>query len=183
MVSILITALATSLFWNVFPREQIIEHGSAGFSFTAYSVHCTVTMYKNGVKVFEQYHGGYATKLGLNVTLAKLLGNTTSYNMTQYNLNITQISVGNMGTLNTDSTVLPGEWNRTTASQHDLTYNSANWTAVFHPDTGPYTLDCYGVNCEAGIGNNALLFYDTCTEVTGIDNTFTITIEFKVSAT
>jgi hypothetical protein len=182
--SILSVLLVCSLAWIAFNNgsHYIKQTGSAGFSFSAYSVHATITITKDGEKIFEQYHAGAVTKLGLNVTFAKLLGNATSYNMTQYNLNITSISIGNKGTLTTDSTCLPAEWNRTTASQHDLTYNSANFTAVFHPDTGPYTADCIGINFEDGIGNNALFAYDTFTEVTGIDNTFTITVEFKLSA-
>jgi hypothetical protein len=133
------------------------------------------------VKVFEQYHAGAVTKLGLNVTFAKLTGNSSAYNVTQYTLNNTFVSIGNMGTLTTDSVVLPGEWNRTSASMHDCVYNGFNLTAVFYPGAGPYTADCIGVNFQDGIGNNALFAYDTFAEVTGIDSTFTITVEFKIS--
>jgi hypothetical protein len=163
-----------------FPGAAVWFGGSAHVDFTANSVHATITFYKNGVKVFEQYHAGAVTKLGLNTTFAKLTGNSTMYNMTVYNLNVTWIGIGNMGTLNTDSTVLPGEWNRTSATQHDGLYNSCNWTAVIHPGAGPYTADCFGIYYESA--GNSLFAYDTFTEVTGIDNTFTITCEFKISA-
>jgi hypothetical protein len=134
------------------------------------------------VKVFEQYHAGAVTKLGLNTTFAKLVGSATFYNITTTLLNVTYVSIGNKGTLDTDSVVLPGEWNRTSATPHDGTYNSCNWTATFYPGAGPYTADCMGINYEAGIGQNALFAYDTFAEVTGIDNTFTVVIEFKLSA-
>ena len=162
-------------------HQTLHEGGSANISFTVGSVHATVTFWKDGVKVYEQYHAGYVTKLGLNVTFAKLVGSATWYNLTQYNLNVTWISIGNQGALSTDSVVLPGEWNRTLATPHDGTYNSINYTAVFYPNTGPYTADCIGVNFESGIGNNALFAYDTFAEVTGIDASFVITCEFKIS--
>jgi len=50
-----------------------------------------------------------------------------------------------------------------------------------YPDnSGPYTADCIGINC-ASTGDGNLVFYDTFTEVTGIDDTFTINIDFKIS--
>lgn len=163
-------------------EHSVNEYGHAAVSFSIGSVHATITMYRNGVKVFEQYHAGAVTKLGLNTTFAKLVGNSTFYNITTTLLNVTYISIGNKGTLDTDSTVLPGEWNRTSALVHDATYNSCNWTAVFTGTSGSQTADCIGLNWESGIGSNNLFAYDTFAEVTGIDDTFTITVEFKVSA-
>lgn len=157
-----------------------------GISFTTGSIHTTFKFYKNGVQVGYQYHAGSVTKLGLNMTMGKLTGNATNYNMTEYALNCTYISIGNAGTLNTDSITLPGEWNRTTGSMHDCTYNSFNLTAVFKPGTGPYTADCIGLNWYASNATSGtrgdLWGYDTFGEVTGIDSTFTITVEIKVSA-
>jgi len=148
-------------------------------------VHILVTIEKSGKTILRQYHAGYVTKIGMNFTLGKLTGNTTLYNGTQFytnNYNITYVSIGNQGTLNTDSTVLPGEWNRTSATQHDGLYNSCNWTAVFTGTTGSQTADCVGLNWVSGIGMPYSLFcFDSFSEVTGIDSTFTITIEFKVS--
>jgi hypothetical protein len=157
--------------------------GSASFSFTAYSVHATVEFWKDGVLLHSAYHEGAVTNLGLNVTFAKLLGDSTFYNLTQYNLNVTYISIGyNTTNLTPSLTCLPNEWNRTLATPHDATYNSCNWTAVIYPDAGPYNVSCYGVNFQSGIGNNALFAYDSYpTLVTGVDNTFTITVEFKIS--
>jgi hypothetical protein len=185
LISIMIAVAAISVLVTVlvYPyATRVFEYGSVNVSFTVGSIHATITMEQNGVKVFEQYHAGAITKLGANLTLAKLTGYFTSaYNGTTYNLNLTEISIGNKGTLDADSIVLPGEWNRTAATIHDCTYNSFNLTAVIHPDTGPYTADCLGLNYEDGIANNALWGYDTFAEVTSIDNTFTITIELKVT--
>jgi len=146
-----------------------------------FEIHCLITMYQYDQLIFQQYHAGAVTKLGMNVTLAKLTGDSW-YNLTTYNLNNTFISIGDQGTLDTDSTVLPSEWNRTVAVVEDQAYNSFNLTCTMYPDdSGPYTADCIGINYESGIGNNALWGYDTFTQVTGIDDTFTINIEFKVT--
>jgi hypothetical protein len=128
---------------------------------------------------------GSMTKMGINCTFGKLTGLAASYNMTQYPYNITSISIGDQGTVNTDSTVLPGEWNRTTATPHDAGYNTINYTAVFHPDAGPHTADCIGLNIgPVTIGlAYTLIAYDTFTEVTGIDTTFTITVEYRLYST
>lgn len=181
-VGLTVVATLLMLMFIQLPLIQMHVGGSVGTSFSVGSIHATITMTRGGVKVFEQYHAGYITKLGMNCTMAKLTGNATYYNMTTYPLNITFISIGNKGTLDTDDTVLPGEWNRTTAVQHDTLYNSCNFTAVFYPSTGPYTADCIGLNWEGGIGNDYSLWgYDTFSEVTGIDPTFVVTIEFKIT--
>jgi hypothetical protein len=116
------------------------------------------------------------------MTMSKLTGNMTAYNATVYTYNLTYISIGNQGSLSASSTVLPGEWNRTSATMHDNAYNTFNLTATIKPGTGPYTADCIGVNWESGIAKDLTLWgYDTFAEVTGIDNTFTITIEIQIS--
>lgn len=173
--------LGAFLMYSLAP--QILNlHGSAEvtLSFTSRSIHATITIFKDGVKVFEQYHAGAVTKLGMNHTLGKLTGDSW-YNITAYLMNTTYISIGNQGTLDSDSVCLPGEWNRTLGAVEDQTYNSFNLTCTFYPDTGPYTADCIGINYQDGIGNNALWGYDTFAEVTNIDDTFTINVEFKVS--
>lgn len=144
-------------------------------------IHARIRIWKGSELILDEYHAGVLTKLGMNMTLAKLTGDDTFFNMTHYNLNNTYISIGDAGTLNSDSTVLPGEWNRTAGTVEDEAYNSYNLTATIHSGTGPYTADCIGINFEDGIGNNALYGYDTFGEVTNIDDSFTITIEFKVS--
>jgi len=143
-------------------------------------IHARIRIWKDGILILDEYHAGTLTKLGMNMTLAKLTGDDTFFNLTQYNLNNTYISIGDKGTLDSDDTVLPGEWNRTAGTVEDEAYDSYNLTCTFYPDTGPYTADCIGINFEDGIGNNALWGYDEFTEVTGIDETFTITVEFKV---
>ena len=177
---ILAAALLVGFSIANFNNAFIAKQGSAHVDFTPGSVHATITIEKDGETILDEYHAGAVTKLGLNSTFAKLTGNSTAYNMTTYDLNLTYVGIGNQGSLDTDSTILPGEWNRTSALQHTLAYNSCNWTAVFYPDSGPYTADCLGVYYESA--GNSLFLYDTFSEVTGIDDTFTITIEVKLSA-
>lgn len=149
------------------------------------SIHTTITVTKSGQIIRSEYHAGAVTKLGKNMSFCKWTGNATLYNQTVWSLNLTYMSIGNMGTLNSDSTVLPNEWNRTVAMPHDPDYTNGklNFTAVFRGTTGTQTADCFGLNYESGIGCNALWGYDTFTEVTGIDSAFTITLEMQVSIT
>jgi hypothetical protein len=146
-------------------------------------IHSTIYVYEYGKLIGVYHHPGVVTQLGMNYTLGKITGYSTSYNMTQYTYNCTYVSIGNQGSLSATSTVLPGEWNRTTGTIHDATYNSFNVTAVFAGTSGTQTADCLGLNFgSATIGTAYTLWgYDTFTEVTGIDSTFTITIEIKVS--
>ena len=133
---------------------------------------------KDGKVILKQYHAGAVTYLGMNVTLGKLTGDSW-YPLTAYLLNTTYISIGNQGSLTQASVVLPGEWNRTLGTVEDQAYNSFNLTCIFYPDVGPYTADCIGINYD--IAGNNLWGYDTFAEVTGIDDTFTINVEFKVT--
>jgi hypothetical protein len=153
-------------------------YGSTEAHFTFGSIHATITIMKDGKVILKQYHAGAVTNLGMNVTLGKLTGDDW-YPLTAYLLNTTYISIGNQGTLTQASVVLPGEWNRTLGTVEDQAYNSFNLTCTFYPDVGPYTADCIGLNYDDA-GNN-LWGYDTFTEVTGIDDTFTINVEFKVT--
>jgi hypothetical protein len=146
-----------------------------------YELHGTISFYKNGVLLYRFYHPGTLVKLGMNLTMTKLSGYAPTYNQTTFPMNLTYISIGNQGTLNTDSTELPGEWNRTAATTSACAYNSFNLTATFYPDSGPYTADCWGINYQDGIGNGALFGYETFAEVTNIDSSFTITIEEQIS--
>lgn len=144
--------------------------------------HTKITITKAGETVLSEYHAGVVTNLGLNLTFCKLLGNSTYYNTTQYDYNVSYVGIGNQGSLSAASVVLPGEWNRTIAdTQHDLDYNTANWTLVIYPDSGPYTADCLGLYYHSA--EDTLFFYDTFSEVSGIDDTFTITLEIIISAT
>ena len=144
-------------------------------------IHSRVRMWKNGVLIFDEYNAGVVTDIGDNQTLAWIFGDS-NYNVTAYMMNVTYISIGDQGTLNTASTVLPGEWNRTTATLEDQSQSWLNLTCTFYPDAGPHTADCIGLNwISTNASNNNLYAYDTFTEVTGIDDTFEIGIEFKVT--
>jgi len=174
------TALCTSFYF----RQIIINmHSGTDFSFQVGSIHTTVTIYKDGELISAQYHAGTVTKLGMNMTMAKMTGNATAYNITQYTLNLTYVSIGNKGTLNTDSTNLPAEWNRTIGYQHNAVYNQFNMTATFTGTTGSQTADCIGINFEGPINGNALWGYDSFDEVTGIDSTFTLIFEIQITLT
>ena len=179
----LVLALGFVLTEHARIAQELALYGSSSASFSIGSIHCTITMYKDGVKVFEQYHAGAMTTLGFNYTLGKITGNMTEnyYNATSFPMNVTYVSIGDQGTVNAASINLPGEWNKTQGTHHDMLSSSFNVTAVFHPDTGPYTADCIGLCFDDTIGDGSLFCYDTFTEVSGIDNTFTITAEFKVS--
>jgi hypothetical protein len=163
------------------------EWSSIGVEFTTASIHTTITMTKDDVPIYYGYHAGSVTNLGKNFTICKLtgLGPTSSgYNLTTYMLNLTSVGIGNMGTLTASSVILPGEWNRTASTLHDLTYNTFNMTTVIHPSGSGLTADCLGVYYEGTSANataSSLWGYDTFSEVTGIDNTFTITLEIIIT--
>jgi hypothetical protein len=144
-------------------------------------VHATIKIYQAGQLVFTEYNSGALTDLGDSWLAVKWCGDTY-YNETTWGLNGTFISIGDQGTLNAASTILPGEWNRTAGTVEDQATSSFNLTCIFYPDdSGPYTADCIGINLEDGLGKNDLVAYDTFTEVTGIDETFTINIEFQIT--
>lgn len=149
-------------------------------------IHTTYYIEKDGELIAQYHHPGAVTQIGMNFTLGKIVGaysnSTYPYNATTTLMNCTFVSIGDQGSLTAASRVLPGEWNRTRGTVHDATYNSFNITAVFYPDTGPYTADCIGLNWDSNIAADYSLWgYDTFTQVTGIDDTFTITVEIKVS--
>jgi len=194
LASLVITAvLGAFVFGNYNGSKHLKFFGSSDTSLTSSfgtgespPVKADATIYvTRKTPAGETQFVGSVTKLGINCTFGKLTGIAASYNMTQYPYNITSISIGNQGTLTTDTTVLPGEWNRTAVTAHDAAYNTCNFTASFKPDTGPYTADCIGLNIgPVTIGlPYTLLAYDTFTEVTGIDNTFTITVEYRLYST
>jgi hypothetical protein len=154
--------------------------GAVGVDLETSSVHCRIRMWQNGNLVFDQYHSGVVTDIGDNQTLAWIFGDA-DYGVADYLDNATYISIGNQGSLSPASTQLPGEWNRTAGTVEDEDQSWLNLTVTFYPDDGgPYTADCIGLNWES-TGDSNLWAYDTFDEVTGIDETFTINIEFKVS--
>lgn len=82
-------------------------NGTVPVDVQTHSIHSTVTVTKNGQVIRNEYHAGVMTKLGKNMSFCKWTGNATLYNQTMCSLNVTYMSIGNMGTLNSDSTVLP----------------------------------------------------------------------------
>jgi hypothetical protein len=156
---------------------------SGSFAELGFTIHGTIEFYKDGVLLYRFHHPGSVCNLGLNLTMTKLSGYNPAYNITTYTMNTTFVSIGDQGTLNDASTELPGEWNRTTATVVYHAFDRFNVSGTIYPDAGPYTADCFGVNYQAGISNNALFCYDTFVQVTGIDDTFTIIINFEISAT
>jgi hypothetical protein len=164
--------------------QELALYGSSSASFSIGSIHCTITIEKDGEKILEEYHAGVMTQQGLNQTLGKLTANFTAagYNSTSFPMNITHVCIGNdTGTLGATSINLPNEWNKTAGTHHDKVYNSFNITAVFTGAEASQTADCIGLCYDDTINDGSLFCYDTFSEVTGIDSTFTITVEFKVS--
>lgn len=185
-MAIILTAFVTYQIVATQVRNELTINGGANLELKdtplPYEVHTRIIIDKDGETILDEYHAGVVVNQGLNLTFAKLSGNATAYNMTQYNYNLTYVGIGNQGSLDATAVILPGEWNRTVAdSQHDQAYNQMNWTLVIYPDSGPYTADCLGVYWDSN--NNSLFLYDTFSEVTGIDETFTITLEIILSAT
>ena len=156
--------------------------GNIGVEFEAGSIHTRIRMWKAGLLVFDEYHAGVVTDIGDNMTLAWLFGDS-EYNVSQYLYNVTYISIGNQGTLSASSVVLPGEWNRTQGTIGDKNQSYLNVSCTFYPDNaGPYTADCIGLNWRSTASSTGNLWgYDTFTEVTGIDDSFTINIQIRVS--
>ena len=157
-------------------------YGSVGVDMELSSIHCRIRVWDDDTLILDEYHSGAVTDLGDNMTMYKIFGDTDwQYGSLSQNANASWISIGNQGTLTTSSTQLPGEWNRTTLTVEDEIQSQGNMTCTFYPDSGgPYTADCIGINI-ASSGDGNLIMYDTFTEVTGIDETFTINIEFQVS--
>jgi len=155
-------------------------YGYVGVTFEAFSIHSRIRIYKGSTLILDEYNAGVVTNIGDNQTLAWVFGDA-DYNVTSYMRNATFISIGNQGALSTASTILPGEWNRTAGTIEDETQSQLNMTCTFIPDAlGPYTADCIGINWESS-ADGCLWAYDTFTEVSGIDETFTVNVEFQVS--
>ena len=166
-----------------YTAAQLDLFGNLGVDLETSSIHCRIRMYKDGELVFDQYHTGVVTDLGDNITLFKLFGDTDMQaNNVAFTENCTFISIGDQGSLSESSDVLPGEWNRTAGTIDNEYQSYLNVSCTFYPDNaGPYTADCIGLNTNSTAGAHNLLMYDTFTEVTGIDETFTINVDFKIS--
>ena len=176
-----VVAQYNSLVGNFNKLLEFLNNGgnSTEVGLTA-EVHSRVRMWQYGTLIFDEYNSGLITDIGDNATLMWIFGDS-DYNVDDYLDNATYISIGNEGSLSSASTQLPGEWNRTQGTVEDESQSWLNITCTFYPDSsGPYTADCIGLNWE-NAGDNNLWAYDMFTEVSGIDETFTINVEFKVS--
>jgi len=181
--SALIAIVVWTAFLMSFAPHVLNLSGSVGVDLEAKSVHSRIRIWKGDELILDEWNAGVVTDLGDNMTLFWVFGDTDmQVNTIPYLDNGTYITIGNQGSLTPTSTVLPGEWNRTLATVEDETQSQLNLTCIFYPDnSGPYTADCIGLNTNATASANNLIMYDTFTEVTGIDDTFTINVEFQVS--
>jgi len=180
--SALIAIVVWTAFLMSFAPQKLNFNGSVNVDLEAKSIHATVTFYKEGKLYAQHHHAGVVTDIGDNMTIFWASGDSDfKVGSMLYSWNISHIGIGNQGTLNSTSTVLPGEWNRTAITSVDNKIQSTiNFTTVIYPDSnGPYIADCIGLYINAT--GNYLWAYDTFTEVTGIDETFTINVEFQVS--
>ena len=178
VLSSLATAMITTAYFSSFTVNM---YSGVGLDFETHSIHCRIRMWQNEEKVFDQYHAGKVTELGENMTLAWIFGDS-DYNVTEYMCNVTYISIGNKGSLSESSVVLPGEWNRTAGVIDNEHQSYLNISCTFYPDNVGYTADCIGLNWNSTASSTGNLWaYDEFTEVTGIDETFTINVDFKIT--
>jgi hypothetical protein len=145
----------------------------------------TITVSQNG-KVIRTIQGDDPlTTYGETLVLDKLTGNATYYNATQYVFNCTWITIGD-GSVSAASTVLPWEWDRVVASfpSSAMTATSFNMTVTFTPPQSGLKANCMGINCQSATANTTdLVSYITFTEITGIDATFTFTLNMEIAVT
>jgi len=177
-IAIIVTAL---VMLSLAPTLNLF--GYVGVDLETSSVHMRIQVWKGNELILDEHHAGVVTDIGDNMTLYWIFGDDDMQNGSNlYMNNATYISIGNQGSLSSASTELPGEWNRTAATIEDETSSQLNLTCTFYPASGPYTADCIGLQwTSANATDNNLWGYDTFTEVTGIDDTFTINVEFQVS--
>lgn len=178
-----IGVIVCAVFFMSYGHNILYEQGSIGIDLETSSIHCRIRVWKGNNLILDEYHSGNVTNIGDNMTLYWIFGDSDFSPVSgDYDSNTTWISIGNY-TNGIDETVtqLPLEWNRTAATIEDEGQSALNLTCTFYPDTnGPYKADCIGLNW-ASSGDNNLWGVDIFTEVTGIDETFTINVEFKVS--
>jgi hypothetical protein len=170
-----------SPFNNRFPIAPSSNSPKYGLS---YNVYATITVTENGKLLFYWAGLDPLTNLGLNLTCAKLSG-SNSYNLTTYNLNTTFVVLANYTTItpSASSVVLQNEWIIVSGVIHAQVYNGYNVTGSFSGFTGTNSTNAFGLCYENGLGNNALFGYTIFNLITGIDNTFTFTIEIQIQET
>lgn len=138
--------------------------------------------------ILSEYHSGALTDLGDNMTLYKLFGDSDmQYGSLNSSAYAPFISIGNdTGTLGTSSTVLPEEWYRELGTIDNEAQSSHNITCTISGAEiggvgGTQTADCIGICLTETDDADDLWGYDTFTQVTGIDSTFTINIDFQIT--
>jgi hypothetical protein len=169
--------------WVFDSSSVVVLHKSDFVYDLRVSVYATVTFYRAGRVVY--YFAGLdpLTKLGLNLTFAKLSG-SNSYNLTTYSMNSTFVSLGNYTTVMTsDTTQLAGEFIRVAGVVHAQVYNGFNVTGSFSGFAGTNSSNCMGLEyAGSGFGND-LFGYTTFGLVTGIGSDWSITAEIQVVGT
>ncbi len=137
------------------------------------------------VLILDEYHAGVVTDLGDNMTSYKLWGDSDhQYGSLNNSAYTPWISIGNdTGTLASTSTVLPNEWHREVATIDNEAQSYLNFSCTISGADipGSETADCLGLVFTETDDANDLYAYDTFTEVSGIDSTFTINIDIQVT--
>ena len=159
-------------------------HGLIAQNFEFITIHTQITVYKGTELILNENHAGVVTDLGDNMTLYKLLGDSDhQYGSLNSSAYTPFISIGNdTGTLSASSTVLPNEWHRELATVDAETQSSLNFSCVISGadiPAGTQTADCIGVCLTNSDDANDLHAYDTYTQITGIDSTFTINVDIQ----
>jgi hypothetical protein len=183
-VTILVSASVSIGIGAYFRHTHLNYRSTVGLDFTKWSIHSQVQILDGeGNEIINEWHAGVVTNTGDNQTLAWVFGDA-DYNVTAYMNNATYISIGNdTGTLAATVTVLPNEWHREagTVEQEQQSQLNVSCQITGGEISGTQVADCIGLNWGSEDDSNNLWAYDTFTEVTGIDNTFTINIEFQIS--
>lgn len=157
----------------LFPRhytvvEQYIHKvGSFESRQLKLEIHSTVKQYRwidgSQFLIYSYSHPAAMTTKGENLTAAKISG--AIFNVTDYNENVTYISLGHRVGLTTGSTQLPGEWNRSSSLTPEyLAVGNWNYSYSFYPG-GAGTTNATGLNWLS-TGNHNLWAYDTFATIT-----------------
>lgn len=161
----------TQIFYKVYEQRIIVYAGTPSEFSLSFDLHGWLKFYQNGKLVCIEELGSALTKIGINVTMAKLSGNSSIGLVSDYLYNLTYIALGTDVGLTTSSTVLPNEWNRTQGDQNILENGErCNLTAAIYP-SGSGSTNATSINWKSGIGtDNSMWCYDTFTTKTYTSN-------------
>lgn len=132
-------------------------------------VHSTLKQYRwiDGQRylIYTYSHPGVTTEIGENLTLAKLTGDSL-WNLTDYLNNVTYIALGIDVGLTNASTVLPGEWNRSSSLTPEyIGAGNCNYSYSFYP-SGSGITNATSLNFKSGIGvTYSMWAYDTFADI------------------